>query len=114
MGLLHGGCLHQRSSEGSCTKILLSDRTAGSQHGQPAEVQLGVATLVRRLELQLGAGQAASMADLADAAALWRLRNRHAAHRPRGWRSDPAARIPWRCLIWTQPPDRAPFVLLSL
>jgi hypothetical protein len=59
---------------------------------------VGVAVLVQRLELQLHAGQAASAAALANAAALWRLRGRYAAHRPRGWRSEPRARVPWRCV----------------
>ena len=84
------------------TLLWICTRAAGGQHGQ-VDVQLGVSVLVRRLELQLQRGQGASMADLADAAALWRLRNRHAVHRPRGWRSDSSKRVPWRCLCTTHP-----------
>ena len=57
---------------------------------------MGLVVLVQRLELQLHAGQAASASALADAASLWRLRSRHAVHRPRGWRSQPPAHVPWR------------------
>ncbi len=60
-------------------------------------MRLGATALARRVQLRLAARQAAGAAALADRAALWALRSRYAALRPTGWRSQPGARVPWRC-----------------
>lgn len=59
-------------------------------------MRLQVGALARRVEVRLQRAQAAGALALADRANVWALRSRYATLRPAGWRSDPAARVPWR------------------
>lgn len=61
-------------------------------------MRLQVGALARRVEVRLQRMQAAGALALADRASVWALRSRYATLRPAGWRSDPAARVPWRCV----------------
>ena len=61
-------------------------------------MRLQVGVLARRVEVRLQRAQAAGALALADRASVWALRSRYATLRPAGWRSDPAARVPWRCV----------------
>lgn len=79
-----------------CILRLSSPSGIAAQPGDSETRHLDVAAEVGQLDLQVQRCQLMSMLQALDSAAVWMLRNRHAKHRPAGWRSDPAAKVPWK------------------